>query len=306
MGRGTPWEGVYPAIITPFNEDGSIDDRGFEVIVGKFAGWGIHGLVIAGHNGEGWALQHGERAHLTRLARRVIGDRLPIAVGIDAISSAEILKETREVLAAGADGIMIEPPFLITTATRDETIARFSEVLDGCGCPVIVYNNPRRLQINISLDIYAALTPHKNLVGIKEAYRDLAHLILLIKQTGDDATVFVGPAPYILPGILMGARGFISSGPLELMGADGVELYNACRARDLDRATALAYRATAMYPMLFGIGTWPASLKAAMNMMGLPAGVPRRPVLPLDRDAAAKLRRNLEKLGVLAASAVAR
>jgi 4-hydroxy-tetrahydrodipicolinate synthase len=305
MGRGVPWEGVYPAIVTPFHEDGSIDDRAFEVIVEKFVGWGIHGLVIAGHNGEGWALQHGERAHLTRIARRVIGDRLPIAVGIDAISSEAIVKETREVLDAGADGIMIEPPYLITTATRDETITRFSEVLDGCGCPVILYNNPRRLQINISLDVYAALTKHQNLVGIKEAYRDLAHLIMLIRQTGEDATVFVGPAPFILPGILMGAKGFISSGPLELMGADGVELYHACRARNLERATALAYRATAMYPMLFGIGTWPASLKAAMTMLGLPAGVPRRPVLPLDRDATAKLGANLEKLGVLS-PAVAR
>jgi 4-hydroxy-tetrahydrodipicolinate synthase len=306
MGRGIPWEGAYPAIVTPFNEDGSIDDRGFATIVERFMGWGVHGLVIAGHNGEGWALQHGERAHLTRIARRVIGDRVPIVVGIDAITSAEVVKETREVLAAGADGIMVEPPFLITTATKDETVQRFSEVLEGCGCPVILYNNPRRLQINISLDIYAALTKHKHLVGIKEAYRDLAHLVMLIKQTGNDATVFVGPAPFILPGVLMGARGFISSGPLELMGAEGVELYNACLKRDLDRATALAYRATAMYPMLFGIGTWPASLKAAMNMLGLPAGVPRRPVLPLDRTATAQLRSNLEKIGVLGAPAAAR
>jgi 4-hydroxy-tetrahydrodipicolinate synthase len=306
MGRGIPWEGAYPAIVTPFNEDGSIDDRGFATITERFMGWGVHGLVIAGHNGEGWALQHGEREHLTRIARRVIGDRVPIVVGIDAISSQEITKETREVLAAGADGIMVEPPYLITTATRDETIERFSEVLDGCGCPVIVYNNPRRIQINISLDIYAALVKHKHLVGIKEAYRDLAHLVMLIQQTGNDASVFVGPAPFILPGILMGAKGFISSGPLELMGAEGVELYTACRSRDLDRATALAFRATAMYPMLFGIGTWPASLKAAMNMLGLPAGLPRKPVLPLDRNATALLRSNLEKIGLLVAPAAAR
>ncbi|MDR7555503.1 MAG: dihydrodipicolinate synthase family protein [Armatimonadota bacterium] len=303
MGRGLPWEGVFAAIITPFDEDGRIDEKGFSTIVERFTEWGIHGLVIAGHNGESWALRAGERSRLVRLARGVFGDRLPVVVGIDAVAPAEIIEEAHQVLDAGADGIMVEPPFLVTTATRDETLTRYRAVLDGAGCPVLVYNNPRRTQINLTLDITVELARHERVVGVKESVRDLAHLIMLIRQVGDDATVFVGPAPFILPGLIMGAKGFISSGPLELLGPRGVELYEAARAGDLERARPLAYTATAMYPVLFGIGTWPASLKAAMKMLGLPAGVPRAPVLPLDRQATEKLRQHMIELGILQGAA---
>lgn len=299
MGKELPWEGVFPAIVTPFKNNGSIDGDGFTTIVGKFMEWGIHGLVIAGHNGESWALRPGERAQLVKLARSVLGMRVPIVVGIDAIASSDIIAEAHEVLEAGADGIMVEPPYLVTTATRTETITRFTEILDGAGCPVIVYNNPRRTQIMLTLDITSELAQHPNVAGIKESARDLAHLIMLIKQVGNNATVFVGPAPFILPGIIMGARGFISSGPLELLGRRGVELYEAARAGDLARARPLAYIATAMYPVLFAMGTWPASLKAALTMMGLPAGIPRRPVLPLTEEATGKLRNSLVELGLL-------
>ena len=299
MGRDLPREGVFPAIITPFREDGSIDDGGFTTVVEKFAEWGIHGLVIAGHNGESWALRPGERSHLVKLARGVFGDRMPVVVGIDAIAPTDIIAEAHEVQEAGADGIMVEPPFLVTTATRAETIGRFREILDGAGCPVIVYNNPRRTQIMLTLDITTELAQHRQVAGIKESVRDLAHLVTLIRRVGNNATVFVGPAPFILPGIIMGARGFISSGPLELLGRGGVNLYDAARTGDLDRARPLAYTATAMYPVLFGLGTWPASLKAAMTMMGLPAGIPRRPVLPLDGETTEKLRRSLVELGLL-------
>lgn len=302
MGRGLPWEGVFPAIVTPFRQDGSIDNGAFASIVERFAEWGIHGLVVSGHNGESWALRPGERAQLTRIARRALGDRIPVVVGIDAPAAADIIIEAHEVLEAGADGIMVEPPYLVTTATSDETRTRFGMVLDGAGCPVILYDNPRRTQINLSIDVLEELAQHERVAGIKESYRDLTHLILLTRRVPEHVTVFVGPAPFILPGLLMGARGFISSGPLELLGPKAVELFNAARAGDMARARPLAYASTAMYPVLFGLGTWPASLKAAMEMVGLPAGIPRLPVLPLDRDGREKLRRSLDELGLLPAT----
>lgn len=300
MNSHLPWEGVIPAMITPFAPNGDIDDGAFRAVTARFVEWGIHGLVLAGHNGEGWALRAGERSHLTRLARAVVGDRMPVVVGIDAIAPDDIIAETREVLAAGADGIMVEPPFVVTTATRRETIDRFRAILDGAGCPVLLYNNPRRTQIQLTVDVLAELSRHEMTAGIKEATRDLAHLIDLIRAVEARVTVFVGPAPFILPGVLMGARGFISSGPLELLGRGAVDLYDALREGDLDRARPLAYLATTMYPLLFGLGTWPAALKAAMSMLGLPAGLPRRPVLPLDPESTAKLRGRLTALGLLA------
>ncbi|MBM3450876.1 MAG: dihydrodipicolinate synthase family protein [Armatimonadetes bacterium] len=299
MGKGRPWQGVWPAIVTPFKEDGAIDEASFAKLVERFAEWGIHGLVIAGHNGEAWALRHGERALLTRIARGVVGDKMPIAVGLDGTGWKEMIEDGKEVLDAGADGTMVEPPFLVTTATREETMMRFLAILDGTQCPTIIYNNPRRTQIQLTVDVLTELSHHKQVAGFKEATRDLAHLIQLIHNVKERTTVFVGPAPYILPGVLMGARGYISSGPLELLGRQGVELYDYVLNEDLERARPLSYIATAAYPLLFGLGTWPASLKAAMNMLGLPAGIPRPPVLQLTREATETLRKRLEEFGLL-------
>jgi 4-hydroxy-tetrahydrodipicolinate synthase len=299
MARDLPWEGVFQAIVTPFNADGSIDEPAFVRIVERYAEWGMHGLVIAGHNGESWSLQRGERARLVSSARGFLGDRVPIVVGIEQVRPKEAIEEAREVLDVGADGIMVTPPAIVTTASREETLTRYREILDGADCPMIVYNNPRRYQILLAIDIMDELVDDPRVVGIKEGVRDLAHLTLLIRTVGNRATVFVGPSPFILPGLIMGARGFIASGPMELLGRGGVELYEACRSGDLDRARPLAYVVTVIYPVLFGIGTWPASLKAAMNMLGLPAGIPRKPVLPLNREESRRLQDQLVELGVL-------
>lgn len=304
MGQGLPWEGVFPALVTPFDQQGRIDDVGFVTIVERFAGWGVHGLVLSGHNGESWALRPEERVHLVGLARQAAGDRLPIVVGIEAGAAADVVDEAHAVVDAGADGIMVTPPFFVTTATTQETITRYEAILDGAGCPVILYNNPRRTQIMLSLDTSLQLLQHERAAGIKESVRDLAHLMRMIREVGDAATVFVGPGPFILPGLLMGARGFISTGPVELLGRGGVDLYEAVQAGDLERAKPLAYLVTVMYPVLFSIGTWPAALKAAMNMLGLPAGVPRPPVLPLDREAMDMLRTSMAELGLLEGSPV--
>jgi 4-hydroxy-tetrahydrodipicolinate synthase len=299
MVTGGRWEGVFAAIVTPFGNDQRLDELGFVTIVERFSQWGIHGLVIGGHNGESWALRSGERARLVQLAQGVLRGQTPVVVGIDAVDAASVVDEAHEVLDAGADGIMVEPPFFVTTATRNETLERFGVILNNVGCPVIIYNNPRRTQIMLTLDIAKELAQFESVAGIKESTRDLTHLIRLIQSVGTKIPVFVGPAPFILPGLIMGARGFISSGPLELLGRRAIDLYTAARTGDLERARPLAFLATELYPTLFGLGTWPASLKAAMAMLGLPAGVPRPPVLPLDTNECDKLRGQLAELGLL-------
>jgi 4-hydroxy-tetrahydrodipicolinate synthase len=145
----------------------------------------------------------------------------------------------------------------------------------------------------------ARLAKHENIVAIKDASRDLADLTLKIQLAGNDINMFVGPSTHILACVSFGAKGFISSGPMELMRKDGRRLFDLAVDKNIEEGLPLQFIATRLYGILFGIGTWPAALKAAMNALGRPAGVPRLPVHRLTAEATAELTRRLKEVGVL-------
>jgi 4-hydroxy-tetrahydrodipicolinate synthase len=200
---------------------------------------------------------------------------------------------------AGADGIMVEPPYIVTTSTDAEICDRFERIADRSPVPVMMYNNPRRTQISLKPEIVSQLAKHENIVAIKEATRDFAELTLKIELAAENIKIFVGPSPFILPGVMFGAHGFISSGPMELLRQDGARLFELAAAKDVNAALPLHFTVTKLYRALFGLGTWPAALKAAMNMLGRPVGQPRLPVHPLGSPETARLKETLRNVGVL-------
>ena len=117
-------------------------------------------------------------------------------------------------------------------------------------------------------------------------------------------SILVGPCHFILPGIALGAKGFISTGP-EFLGRDAGRLVQIGQSKPTAEYAALHYKLTVVYQLLMGTGTWPAAFKAALNLIGQPAGIPRDPVLPLAGDALDKIRRALDELGITTVRAAA-
>lgn len=300
MSKFEPWHGPFSAVVTPFNEKGDIQFEDLRKLVEIAIEDGACGFAFCGHNGENWALSRKERIEVAKTVVSQVNGRVPVVCGVGGTSPVEKIEICKEVIDTGVDGVMLEPPYVVTTATDDEIYTHLEQIASAIGdTDILLYNNPRRTQIPISPKLLCRLVEIDNIKGLKESTRDFGELSEKIALCGDKISIMVGPASMIYPGILMGAKGFVSSGPLEFMGKDGYRLYKAAVERDHDTALPLQRTANIMYGTLFGLGTWPAALKAGLNLLGKPAGVPRAPVHALSPEQTEKLRCRMHEVGLL-------
>ena len=296
----TTISGNIPAVVTPFDDTGRIDIAAFNELVQWHLERGVDGICVAGDNGESWSLSFDERKLIANEAARTIDGRVPLIVGATATGNQESAGHAVMALQAGADAILLMPQTYVLKASQSELVARFALVADAADIPIIFYNSPRRAGIDISMEQLSAVCDVAPVIGIKESSRDFFHTTHLLEHFGERISVFIGPCHFILPGIALGAAGFIATGP-ELLPAESMRgIIAVGRETPGPDYAKLHYQLTGLYETLMGLGTWPASLKAALALMGQPAGVPREPILPLDADAVAKLRTALIRIGVVA------
>lgn len=245
-----------------------------------------------------WALDRDERARLTRIAVDRSAGRVPVMMGCTAPGSKQTIQYAQAARDAGAAGILVMPQTYVMKATREELLRRFDLLGKAVEMPIVLYNSPRRAVIELSIDDVEAIAGVAPVVGIKESNRDIGHLTRLLRRMGDRIAVMVGPAYYILAGSALGASGFIATGP-ELLGRTAGHLMEIGRKAPDAAYVDAHHKLTIVYETLMALGTWPSSLKAALNLQGLPAGVPRDPLLPLAGPALDKLRATLDELGLL-------
>jgi 4-hydroxy-tetrahydrodipicolinate synthase len=291
-------KGFVPAVVTPFDARGAIMEDDFAEIVEHMIRIGADGICVAGDNGESWTLDSAERQRLTRIAVDRAAGRVPVLAGATAPAAAQAVQYATAARDAGASGILVMPQPYVLKATREELLRRFELLTKAVDIPIVLYNSPRRAGIDLSVEDVGALLSAAPIVGIKESSRDMAHLTRLLLTHGDRISVMVGPAYYILAGSALGAAGFISTGP-EFLGDKAGRLMRMGRSAP-DREYVKTHRQLSiLYETLMSLGTWPSALKAGLGLLGLPAGVPRDPVLPLAPAALDRLRSTLEELELL-------
>jgi 4-hydroxy-tetrahydrodipicolinate synthase len=291
-------KGFVPAVVTPFTPSGEIMEDAFREVVRRMIANGASGICVAGDNGESWTLDVGERERLTRLAVDEAAGRVPVITGASAPGAAQTIRYAQAAREAGAAGLLVMPQPYVLKATRAELTRRFAALAAAVDLPIVAYSTPRRSGIELSVDDIGAICEAAPVVGIKESHRDFFHHTHLLHRFRDRIAVMTGPSHFILPCVALGARGFIATGP-ELLGAEAGRIMEVARGAPGPAQHALHYRLTVIYQALMGIGTWPAALKAALTLLGWPAGVPRDPVLPLEGADLDRLRRTLGDLSLL-------
>jgi len=292
------------AAVTPFDAGGAIDEQAFRENVVTFLNEGVHGIVVAGDNGEEWALSEHEKIVLTHLARRIIdeaGSKAKLVVGTSAIPTAKTVEAIKRLADAGADGAMVGPPTHLVTASLAELMTRFETVARHGGLPLILYNNPRRTQINLTPEIVDRLADIDGIVGLKDSVRDFAQHSETIYRARDRINVMLGPCTQIFPAVLLGGAGYISTGP-DILGRVGVEYYHDLVAGRVEKAAPVHFQLQRIYAALNGIGTWPAGLKAALDLVGKRGGYPRAPILPLGPAERERIHVVLTQAGLLPSS----
>jgi len=290
--------GIFPPLPTLFSADGDLDLDAMTRHLDHLRGFDLRGAVVLGSNGEAVHLDAGERARLIEHVRmRIPGGRWMI-VGTGRQSTRDTIAASRQAAALGADAVLVLPPhYYRGRMTRDALVAHFHAVANASSVPVVLYNMPACTGIDMDVATVLAAAEHDNIIGLKESGGDVTKLGALHQALGDRFHLLAGSAGFLLPALSVGAVGGVLA--LANIAPDRcLEILTRVDAGDWSCARAIQCRivdANTAVTRRWGV----AGLKAAMNLLGLPGGAPRRPLLPLTGIEIEELQRILVDAGIL-------
>ncbi len=290
------FEGILPAIITPFHRDSgsSLDLDGLRSNIESLLQRGVHGIVPCGSTGESATLTFEEHEQVIGEAVKVVNGRVPVLAGTGSNNTEEAVRLTRSARDAGADGALVISPYY-NKPNRSGLVKHFTKLAD-LDLPIVLYNVPGRTGQNLQPDLVIELARHPNIVGIKEASGDITQISRIIEGTRDeDFIVLSGDDAMTLPVLAIGGAGVISVAANVDPGRM-VRMYEAFRAGDLARAQDLHYELAALMRAMF-IDTNPIPVKKAVELMGMAAGPVRLPLDDLDGQKTEQLRKVLVNYG---------
>jgi len=289
------FEGVFPALITPFNADNKIDVASFKNVVEYVEKGGVAGVVACGTTGESATMSTLE--HMDLIDLTVDCANTTVIAGTGSNNTTEAVELTRHAYDAGADAVLIISPYY-NKPNNAGLIAHFSSIARCADIPVILYNVPSRTGQDMPLEVITELAKIENIIGIKEASGNPVKVSRIIENTmDDDFVVLSGEDGLTLPLMCMGAVGVISV-VANVVPEKMVDLVNAVQNNDLKTAKALHYELAPLTRVLFS-ETNPIPVKRAMNMLGLANGRLRLPLAPLSRENEMVLEEVLKDLGCI-------
>ena len=273
------FDGIYTPVVTAFNQDYSVNKDRFAETLEFLIEAGVHGLIVAGTTGEYYVQTAEERVELMKLAKDVIGNRLPLIVGTGAIRTEDSIYFAQQAKSAGADGLLIAtPPYALPTG---EEIASHALAVDQvAGLPVMLYNYPGRMSVNMDEDTLNVLSKHPNFCAIKESSGDPNRLHMLAR---DYPTIQIscGMDDQALEFFAWGARSWVCAGS-NFAPEVHIALYKTCA---LDGDFDLGRRImSAMMPLMRVLeqgGKFIQCIKHGMTLRDIDCGPPRKPLHPL-------------------------
>ena len=273
------WQGVFPAIITPFRSDDSLDMAMFEQNLRAQLTAGVDGIIIGGSLGEASTLTTDEKRQLTTIARAVGGSHLPLIVNIAESSTREGVAQAELAASWNADGLMLLPPMRYRSDDR-ETVEYFRAIAASTSLPIMIYNNPVDYKIDITIDMFAELVQCPNITAVKESTRDVTNVTRLRNRFGDRLSILCGVDTLALEELLLGADGWVA-GLVNAFPKETVAIYKLARSGRIAEATAI-YR---WFMPLLELDIHPKLvqyIKLASEITGIGSEHVRAPRLPLE------------------------
>ena len=287
------FEGVIPAMVTPFKEDFSVDYEGIAKNLDYFERY-VNALVPAGTTGEAATLSYEEHVEVVKYVAET--SKLPVIGGAGSNSTKEAVWLAKEVEKAGAEAAMLVTPYY-NKPNQEGLYQHYKTVASEVSIPIIVYNVPSRTGINTTPELIRKLAGIDNIVGIKEASGNLKQISEIIRTTPEDFILLSGDDFLTLPILCLGGKGVISVAANvapHLM----KEMYEAFVGGELKKATEIHHKLTPLFDVLF-IDTNPIPVKRAMDLMGLAAGKPRLPLVELSEEKTERVKAVLKELELI-------
>ena len=231
------WQGVYPALLTPFDQSGELDLDMFDRNLQAQLQAGVHGLIVGGSLGEASTLTLAEKEKLVKKAVEKVGGRVPVIMNIAESATRAAIRQAAEAVEWGASGLMVLPPMRYKSDTR-ETLAWFRSIATATPLPVMVYNNPVDYKVEVTIDMFAELLDCPNIQAVKESTRDVTNVTRLRNRFGNRLKILCGVDTLALEELLLGADGWVA-GLTDAFPMETVALYRLAKSGNIAAATAI-------------------------------------------------------------------
>ena len=284
---------VLTATVTPFAADGAVDYDRYRELCLFLVENGSDGVVVNGTTGEAPTLTEAERIGLIETALDAIGDRATVVAGTGTNSTAHSIHLTEQADEAGADGVLVITPYYNKPPQRG-IVEHFKAVAAATDLPVMAYNIPGRVVINIERETMAQLAELPNVTAVKQSNADLDQARRIVELGLD---LYAGDDNLVLPFVELGGRGGVCV-HTHVVGPRVKELIGLVREGELEAARRLDEELAPAYELI-GVMTGPIQIKAALNLLGHEVGGLRLPLVDASEGEVGRIRDCLERLKLL-------
>jgi 4-hydroxy-tetrahydrodipicolinate synthase len=286
---------VLTAVVTPFASDGSVNLESFRRLCVHLVDQGSDGLVVAGTTGESPTLTDEERLELFTAAVEAVGDRATVVAGTGTYSTAHSVHLTEKADELGVDAFLVVTPYYNKPPARG-IVAHFAAIAQATDKPIIAYNIPQRVVLNLEPETLAELAEIPNVQAVKQATADLEQARRVVEDVG--LALYAGNDDLLLPFLELGGVGgvFVYT---HLVGPQVKELITRFQDGDLEGARELDAELRPVVEAL-AVTTNPIPVKAALNMLGHDVGGHRLPLVEATAEEKRTIRDALERAGILA------
>lgn len=284
---------VLTAIVTPFHPDGSVNVPKFRELAAHLVDHGSDGIVVAGTTGESPTLSDDEKVELFAAAVDAVGDRATVVAGTGTYDTAHSVHLTKRAHETGVDAVLVVTPYYNKPPQRG-IVRHFQEIAAATDKPVIVYNIPSRVIVNIQPETMAELATIPNVCAVKQAHDDLDEARRI---PGLGLDLYAGDDNLTFPFLALGGIGVISVSA-HVWGLQTKEMIRRWKAGDVEGARSVNDELRPAFDLL-KIATNPIPIKAAMNLLGHDLGGYRLPLVEPTEDEFDAVRACLERAGVL-------
>jgi dihydrodipicolinate synthase/N-acetylneuraminate lyase len=273
------WEGVYPALLTPFREDDTIDFDLYKINLEAQVKAGVDGIILGGSLGEASSLSNAEKWDLLACSKENLAADFPVIINIAEQTTKAAVELAQEAEKKGADGLMLLPPMRYKADDR-ETFQYFKAVAESTSLSIMLYNNPVDYNILISLDMFADLDSCKNVQAVKESTRNTMNITRMVNRFGDRYKILGGVDPIAFECLCLGADGWVA-GLVDAFPAETVAIYRLIKAGRIEEALKihrwfLPVMELDIHPKLVQY------IKLAAEATGIGSSHVRAPRLPLE------------------------
>jgi 4-hydroxy-tetrahydrodipicolinate synthase len=293
--------GCGTALVTPFREDGSLDEDTLRRLVSRQVKSGVDFLVPCGTTGESPTLSHREHLRIVEIAVQEVNGRIPVLAGAGGYDTSHVIELIGELKRLGVSGVLSVTPYY-NKPTQEGLYRHYRAIAESTTLPIVLYSVQGRTSVNVEPATLLRLAEISNIVGVKEASGNIGQIASILMRAPENLTVLAGDDALTIPVVALGGRGVISVVANEIP-AEFAELTHAAMAGDFARARALQKKYQNLIEANF-VETNPGPVKFAMARMGLLSPVWRLPMVEPQAAAQRKIETALDSLALVAGARV--